>query len=222
MASQVKYYLRGVDLSSLGVHISSSRGIIGRPKPQERTSLQWAGYDGVEVDTERPRLSPRNIELNCFVEAGTRAQFMERINRLSALLDSGKLLELRIELKGTQEPIILIYYVYDSEGVNVQQDWDTQRAIGTFNLKLIEPEPTKRILEFKARANARTLTISATSSKYITIYWGDGSEPEHIIGTQSAQHTYDNHATYYPTITGDIDNITAFTANNTRTLWSKL
>jgi hypothetical protein len=94
--------------------------------------------------------------------------------------------------------------------------------VGTFTLKLQEPDPVKRIVKFTQTATATTHTITLTSNKVVTVYWGDGTTTDDVYGSQvSVSHTYPANGEYFAVIAGVIEDITDF-ATNGETVWNKL
>ena len=95
--------------------------------------------------------------------------------------------------------------------------------VGTFQLKLIEPEPVKRILKHIRISDAtKTCTITMTTAKMVNVYWGDGNVDYDIEGEEiTITHDYADNGDYFPVITGCIDEITDF-ETNAIVVWSKL
>ena len=70
----------------------------------------------------------------------------------------------------------LIYEVYAKDAIEVDKTWNDALMVGTFKLKLREPEPVKRVLKhIRVGESTKTCEITLTSTKYVNIYWGDGS-----------------------------------------------
>jgi hypothetical protein len=97
--------------------------------------------------------------------------------------------------------------------------------VGTFKIKLIEPDPVKRVLKHTVTSNeTRVCTIDILSLKYCNIYWGDGTVDMDVAGSDEVQHithTFDNTGEYFPIITGCIDEIQSF-ETNAIIVWNKL
>jgi hypothetical protein len=94
--------------------------------------------------------------------------------------------------------------------------------IGTFSLKLIEPDPVKRVIRHQRISEAtKTLTITLTTDKTILIYWGDGQKSE-VFGTNaSVSHNYVQDGIFYAIVAGVIEDITDFQTNGI-IVWNKL
>ena len=110
----------------------------------------------------------------------------------------------------------LVYEVYAPAGIAVDKKWRDDIMIGTFSLKLREPEPVKRVLKhIVVNEASKTCSITLSSDRYFNIYWGDGSVDYDCGGGENItiSHTYATNGDYYPIITGVIDGITQFTTN---------
>ena len=107
-------------------------------------------------------------------------------------------------------------YYYAPAGIAVDKKWRDDIMIGTFSLKLREPEPVKRVLKhIVVNEASKTCSITLSSDRYFNIYWGDGSVDYDCGGGENItiSHTYATNGDYYPIITGVIDGITQFTTN---------
>lgn len=212
----VNYYIDGVDFKTLNVYVEASDGLLSRPKLKAPLTVKWDEYHGEFPDLSKKYYEAREIVLSCFIKGSSKADFITKCNGFLAKFDAPGLHRLMVSVDGS-EP--LIYQVYLADGVDVRKEWSDTTMIGTFTVKLREPEPVKRIMKF---IGPGTANFTATSLKMLNFYWGDGEKTVDISGTsQSISHTYPNAGTYYISITGDIDAITLFTTNTT-TVWSKL
>lgn len=117
----------------------------------------------------------------------------------------------------------LVFEVYSSEGIDIKKTWNERSMVGTFKLKLTEPEPIKKVIKFTSDGGDNdTLGITVTSSKLLNIYWGDGSHTYDVSGTaQTATHAFEA-GTYYIVVTGNIDEITSLTTTTGTIVWNKL
>ena len=95
--------------------------------------------------------------------------------------------------------------------------------VGTFSLKLKEPEPVKRVVRHQKRdESSKTLTISISTPKMVTIHWGDGTRSENIYGDdRTITHDYTDNGIYYAVVAGVIERIEEFTTNGI-IVWNKL
>lgn len=211
-SKQQAYMLDGVDFKQYGVYVSGSDGVMSRPKLKAPASLSWDNYHGESVDLTHKFVEPREITLSCFIKAETKTDFIKRITEFEQLF--GK--------KGTNRLVIdvhpvkpLIYEVYCKDAIEVTKEWSDELMVGTFQLKLIEPEPVKRVLKhIRVGDTTKTCTITMTTTKYVNIYWGDGTADFDISGNAvQITHNYAVNGDYFPVITGCIEEITAFTTN---------
>lgn len=138
--------------------------------------------------------------------------------------------EAQFDKKGTNRLVIdvhpikpLIYEVYCKDAIEIQKTWDNNLMVGTFKLKLIEPEPMKKILKHIRISEAtKTCTITLTTSKLVNIYWGDGQVDYDISGDhKTISHVYMDNGDFFPVITGCIDEITEF-QTNAIVVWEKI
>lgn len=95
--------------------------------------------------------------------------------------------------------------------------------LGTFKLKLTEPQPLKKVLKHERVSEAtKTCRIRISTDKLVNIYWGDGSVDEDIEGSKRLiVHNYKMDGVYYPIIAGCIDEIEQF-ETNAQELWNRL
>lgn len=219
MNTTLEYYLNGINFKDWGVYVSESGGVLDRPKLKTPPKVDWDDYHGEVVDLRGKRVGAREITLNCFMQATGKADFAAKLN--SFLDELGK--------DGTQRLTIvidpdkpLIYEVYNESGVSVSKRWRDDIMAGTFTLKLQEPEPVKRILRFTRNGAATQASITITSNKTVTVYWGDGTKTEDVYGTATTvTHTYSQFGTYYVVVAGVIEDITSF-SSNCAIVWNKL
>jgi hypothetical protein len=219
-SKQQAYRLDGVDLKEYGVYVSDSKGVVNRPKLKEMAKVSWDNYHGEAVDLQHKFYEPREITLSCFIKANSKNDFITQVSKFQQLFD----------VNGTQRLVIdvhpikpLIYEVYCQDEINVTKKWNDELMVGTFDLKLIEPEPVKRILKhIRVGDSTKTCTITMTTTKMVNIYWGDGTVDYDVSGTAiTLSHVYETNGDYFPVITGCIDEITDFTTNAI-VVWNKL
>ena len=209
----------GVDLKSYGVFIKGSDGITNRPKLKAPASVSWDDYHGAAVDLQRKFYEPREITLKCFIKADNIDDFLTKLFSFEQIFDKPGTNRLFVETD--TKP--LIFEVYCRDEIGVSKEWSKTQMIGTFNIKLIEPEPVKRVLKHTRTGDAnKTCSITLTTVKLLNIYWGDGKTDFDVSGQNiTVTHDYATNGEYYPVITGCIDEITAFSTNATM-IWNKL
>lgn len=219
-AKQQAYLLDGVDFKDYGVYVSGSDGILNRPKLKAQASLSWDNYHGESVDLMHKFFESREITLSCFVKAESKMDFIKRVSDFEALFDKQGTNRLVIDVHPIKP---LIYEVYCKDAIEIQKTWDDDLMVGTFKLKLIEPEPVKRVLKHICISDAtKTCTITLTTSKLVNIYWGDGQVDYDVYGDKKTiTHVYANNGDFFPVITGCIDEITDF-QTNAIVVWGKI
>lgn len=219
-AKQQAYLLDGVDFKDYGVYVSGSDGILNRPKLKAPASLSWDNYHGESVDLMHKFFESREITLSCFVKAESKMDFIKRVSDFEALFDKQGTNRLVIDVHPIKP---LIYEVYCKDAIEIQKTWDDDLMVGTFRLKLIEPEPVKRVLKHIRISEAtKTCTITLTTSKLVNIYWGDGQVDYDVYGNKKTiTHVYTDNGDFFPVITGCIDEITDF-QTNAIVVWEKI
>jgi hypothetical protein len=216
--TKLSYLLNGINFKTWGVTVSESNGVLDLPKLKSPFQITWPDYHGHVIDLSRKRIEAREIELKCWMKAVSKIDF---INSLQSFLE-----EFRKD--GTQRLTIdlhpikpLLYEVYCLDGISISKRWNDRLMIGTFTLKLVEPDPVKRIVRHLRTGEAtKTLTIAFTSYKVVTIYWGDGSKTEGY-GNVTLSHNYNNDGIYYAIVAGVIEEITDFYTNGI-IVWHKI
>ena len=182
----------------------------------------WENYHGIVRDKQRPRFKERNIQLDCFIEARSRYEYVARVNEFFAALDGDGTHRLKVEYAGISKP--LCYEVVCLQDADPSKKWGRYNPgamVGTFKLKLVEDEPVKRILKHVGNAGSGS-SITVTSSKLLNIYWGDGTHTFNVSGTnRTIEHTYEQKGEYEIVITGVIEDIEAFSTNEIM-LWENL
>lgn len=214
------YALDGVDFREFGVFVSDSDGILSRPKLKSLASISWDNYHGEDVDLNHKYYEAREITLSCFIKASNKADFIGKMTRFEQQFDRRGLHRLSIDVHPTKP---LVYEVYCKDEISVAKKWSDNLMVGTFKLKLTEPQPVKRVLRHvRVSDDTKTCTITLTSSKYVNVFWGDGEVQEDISGKNvTITHNYKEDGVYFPVVTGCIDEIEAF-STNAIVVWNKL
>ena len=212
----------GVNLKSYGVYVSGSDGVVDRPKLKTPKSISWDNYHGEVVDLEHKFYEPREITLSCFIKAKSKQDFVQRCSDFEHLFDKKGTQRLSINVHPVKP---LVYEVYCKDSITISKTWNESLMVGTFKIKLIEPDPVKRVLKHTVTSNeTRVCTIDILSLKYCNIYWGDGTVDMDVAGSDEVQHithTFENTGEYFPIITGCIDEIQSF-ETNAIIVWNKL
>lgn len=216
----LEYYVDGVNFKEFGVYVSGSEGVVNRPKLKTPTSVSWDNYHGNAVDLMHKYYENREITLSCFLKATSKMDFVNQLQSFQQCFDKTGTQRLVIDIHPVKP---LIYETYCTDAIEVTKDWNDELMVGTFKLKLIEPEPVKRVLKhIRVGESPKTCTIKLTSKKYVNIYWGDGSVDYDISGDGvEVSHEYADNDDYFPVVTGCIDEITEF-ETNAIIVWNKL
>ena len=218
-ATEVEYSIAGHSLRDWDIFVSESDGLLDRPKMKSPRSISWDNYHGEVVDLRDKRVQPREITLSCFMRAKGKLDFINKLNDFLKVFDGDGTQRLTVDVHPTKP---LIYEVYNEAGTAIKKRWNDEIMVGTFQLKLREPDPVKRIIRHASKPGSRVLTINMTTRLAVTISWGDGTTSEDVFGTALAlTHTYAQDGIYYAVISGVIEKIENFTTNGI-VVWEKL
>ena len=180
-SKQQAYLIDGHDFKDYGIYVASSDGLLNRPKLKDPMSVNWDNYHGQSVDLAHKYYDTREITLSCFCKAESKMDFIKKINDFQRLFDKRGTNRLVVDVHPVKP---LIYEVYSTDAIEVEKEWNDYLMVGTFKLKLKEPEPVKKVLKhIRVGESTKTCTITMTTTKYVNIYWGDGSVDYDIAGT---------------------------------------
>lgn len=220
-SQNIEYSIDGVNIKEVyGVCVADSKGVISKPKLKAPTSVSWDNYHGEVVDLYHKFYEAREITLSCFCKADSKNDFITKIMQFEQLFDK----------RGTQRLMIsvhpikpLVYEVYCKEAIEVTKTWNDRLMVGTFDLKLTEPEPVKRVLKHIRVSDATNeCQITLTSEKYVNIYWGDGESTLDVYGINTmVKHIYKDNGDFFIIVSGCVDEITEF-ETNAIVVWNKL
>lgn len=212
-----------VNFKDYGVYVSSYSGLLSRPKPKKNVSVDWPDYNGIVVDLSKKFYEPRELEFSCFIKADSQSEFVAKCNTFLSIFDKPNTRRIEVFLDNETTPKPLPYEVYLSEEIEIKKTFQSGQMVGTFTLKLTEPEPIKKVFKYtRTGASDSEVTISFTSSKMVNIYWGDGSHSYDFSGEiTDLSHTYAANGTYYIVMTGNIDEISDLSTTAVL-VWNKL
>ena len=218
--SQLVYSIDGTDFKNWDIYVSESNGLLDRPKLKKPLSVDWDDYHGEIIDLQNKRVQAREITLNCFMKANGKLDFATKLNDFLEVFEKNGTQRLMVDIHPTKP---LVYEVYNENGVAISKRWNDDVMVGKFTLKLKEPDPVKRVVRHQLISDAtRTLNITLTSTKAVTIHWGDGTTSEDVYGENvTATHNYMNNGTYYAIVAGVIEDIESFTTNGI-IVWNRL
>lgn len=212
--SEVIYSINGIPFSSYNVFVSESGGLMDALKRKPVKTYDWHEYHGQSIDLSNPKFEAREITLSCFVVG---ENFEDMFFNFKSLIISEfqkpKTQRLMVEPFGYNP---LIYQVYMVDGVELQKTFRDGQMVGIFQLKLIEPNPIKKVL----RLLDDTLELSYDSSKETEIFYGNGTS-ETVKGNASISKHFNLGNGSYVVIAGDIDEIYNFNTN-AEVIWEKL
>jgi|WetSurMetagenome_2_1015567.scaffolds.fasta_scaffold00003_152 hypothetical protein len=219
----VNYYINGISFASYGVKVSASSGILDALKLKKPQVYAWPDQHGEVLDLAAPRYESRSISLDCYIKASSSTAFILAVQSFLAAFQKSGLQRLMIDVNDdvvTRKP--LLYEIYLAEEVEISKRWKSSTMIGTFTIKLTEPEPVKRVYKFVSAPGDDEVSVQLTSTEPINIYWGDGGSNFDVV-TSSGEvvHNYAASGTYYILLTGVIDSISALTTNATL-VWTRL
>jgi len=162
----------------------------------------------------------REITLSCFIKAESKNDFITKVVQFEQLFDKQGTQRLMISVHPIKP---LVYEVYCKNEISVTKTWNDRLMVGTFDLKLTEPEPVKRVLKhIRVSEATKECVVTLTSDKYVNIYWGDGESDLDVCGTnKTIKHTFKDNGDFFIVITGCIDEITDF-STNAIVIWNKL
>lgn len=218
--AQLSYILDGTDFKDWDIYVSESNGILDRPKMKAPLKVDWDDYHGEVIDLQKKRVEAREITLDCFMKANGKMDFITKLNSFLDEFSKDGTQRLMIDIHPTKP---LVYEVYNESGISISKRWNDELMVGTFSLKLKEPNPVKRVVRHQ-RINEATkkLTITVTTNKALTIFWGDGTKTEDVYGENvTVNHEYATEGIYYAIVAGVIEDITKFSTNGI-IVWNKL
>lgn len=215
---EVNYSINGKNFKNWEVYVQDSKGITDALPMKEPLKLDWDDYHGEVVDLVRPRFDVREITLECFMKANGPDEFVDRCNTFLGEFIKPSTQRFMIDLLTTGP---LCYEVYFKEGTSITKRWNSELMIGAFQLKLREPDPIKRLLKFIKTNTTSTVSITLTSNRMLTVFWGDGTKSVNVNGTGiTINHTYATNGTYFIIIAGVIEDVTGFSTTGT-IVWNK-
>lgn len=222
-AHQLRYYLNGIDIrETYGIRFEKSNGLLSRPKLKALTKVDWPDYHGEVVDLTGKRVEARTITLKGWMLAENKTDFIQKWNEFISIFDADGTQRLMVDVHPTKP---LVYEVYLEDELDTEKRWSDSTMVGTFTIKLKEPDPVKRVIRqlvTSTSADSRNLNIQMTSQKAVTIYWGDGTKDEDLNGTINKTHQYpEGAATYYAIIGGVIEDISNFSTTGI-VVWNKI
>ncbi|KAA2223054.1 phage tail family protein [Chryseobacterium sediminis] len=165
----LKWSINGRYFSEFGINVQDSKGVLDKLKPRERNSYSWAEYHGKQFDLSKPFYEAREIELQCWLRASDSNRLTENFNSFINLFDTRSTKRFTIEPFGNKE---YAYEVLLNGPAELTKEFRDGIMYGSFTLKLIEPNPIKKIL----KTDLDTLNLSYEIDSETEIFFGDGTK----------------------------------------------
>lgn len=219
--SRVYWSINGIDFTEFGVYVSESNGLFtNSTEVKTQMEADWKEYHGKIVSTEIHRVNERVITLSCFIHASGKIDFVNKYNDFISQFRKPGLRRLKCEIDRNKP---LVFDVYLKDGFDVEKHWRDNEMFGTFELRVREPLPVKRVLRFNATDASKVTSLDIRYNGVIDVYWGDGNHSTDIDASQVARlkHTYQNNGKYEIAIYCEPDEIKYFYTNAIQ-LWSRL
>lgn len=230
----VLYWIDGVPFLDHGVYVSASKGVVDGLKLKESVKVDWNNEHGTIVDLVRPRHQNREIELDCFMKADSNIEFAMKVDAFIQQFVTAGLHRLKIEIDSYKP---LVYEVYCPDGTVVKKQWRPEALVGTFTLKLVDPQPVKRVLRYTQPVTAPTqgilspfpagfkgVYINIQCQSPLNIFWGDGTSTLDVLAESPTllSHSFPiDDKPYEIMICGEPNDIESF-ITNAIVIWNRL
>ena len=166
---EVRYSINGKYFKDYNVLISSSDGIGDGLKRKKVNTYDWPEYNGLSVDLSSPKFEAREITLKGFVIGSNWDEMMENFNTVLYEFQKPGTQRLLIEPFNMK---VRPYEVYMEDSTPLEKTFKDGHMVGVFTLKLIEPNPIKKVLY----TTSDTLNLSYNSSKETEIFFVNGEK----------------------------------------------
>lgn len=167
--AEVKYSVNGKYFKDYGVFISESEGLFDALKRKSVNTYDWAEYHGISADLSNPKYEAREITLKGFVTGATWEVMKSNFDAIVLEFQKPETQRLMIEPFGIKP---LVYEVFMTESAPLKKAFRDGKTVGTFAIKLIEPNPLKIVYT----TNADLIDISYLSKYESEVFWGDGTK----------------------------------------------
>lgn len=211
--AEVRYSVNGKYFKDFGVSITESDGLFHQLKRKSVNSYDWAEYHGNAPDISNPKFEAREITLKGYVVGADWLTMKASFDTIVGEFQKAGTQRLLIEPFGLKA---MPFEVYTDSGTPLEKKFRQGRTVGFFTLKLIEPNPIKKVLSL----TGASLNLSYTSPKETEIFYGNGTKD--IVKTNaSISGKVLPAGTKYIIIAGNVEEITNLTTNAT-VLWERL
>lgn len=201
----VIYSINGKFFTDFGIYVSESKGLVDALKRRRPKAYTWAEYHGISVDLSRPKFEAREITLNCFIIGENWDVLLNNFNAFRDEFANPDTQRLLIEPFGFKA---LPYQVYLSDEIDLQKKFAQGKMAATFSLKLIEPNPIKKVLYFEGGQ----FSLSYNSTTETEIFYSDLTKD---IVPGNASLNGKTLPAGYIIIAGNMEDVTGFTSNAT-------
>ncbi len=203
------YEIDGNNLyTAYGINIERTRGLYDMLERKGTTEYEWDDKDGSQpfTDADDIRFKARDITLVCYMQASTKATFLQYKDNFENMLNSTGLHTFK------HTSLDDVHYVYFRDGAPViPPKWNANKLVGRFTIKLREPEPvTVQFTTDQSTPTTLSMKFSAGNNT-IMVYWGDGSSTEQAAVTETEfAHTYTVAGTYQIVVLKNLHELTFF------------
>jgi len=211
----VNFSVNNINFKDYGVWVERMEGVFDLPDRKDPLTVEWADYHGEVVDLLKPVWDVREIELRCWIKGNGLDNMTSKWMEFKDHFMQGGTVRFAIEA-GTKP---LAFEVYQKENLKFEKDkWYEGDDFGRFTLNLREPQPIKKLLKVSGQNSA---SVTLTSEKLVSIYWGDGSRTENVKGTNVTRtHNYAGSGDYFIIVAGVIEDISNF-SSSAPIVWNK-
>ena len=208
--SDVTYSVDGYNFASYGVFVSASAGITTLPAIKDPLTYNWGNQNGVDYFSDGVRYKEREITLKCFLYAASYGELLKNALAFFGLFAKNGTRRLRLGAGGK----ILVYQVICKDAITLVPDFSCENpCVGTFTLKLVEPEPVKLVL-----SGGGNITIKSKTP--VNVYWGNGTHDYDVSGNDEEATVFSG-SSGETIITGEPNDFTSFKSSSS-ILWSRL
>lgn len=211
--SEVKYSVNGKYFKDFQVYVSASDGLFDALPRKFVNIYEWAEYHGSAPDLTSPKFEVRKISLQCFVVGSDWLQMKENFDQIVREFQKPGTQRLLIEPYGLKP---LPFEVFMVEGVVLEKTLNKSKMIGVFTLRLIEPNPIKKVLLL----TGTTLNLAYDSPMETEIFYGNG-EMDSVYNDAVISGKVLPPGDKYIIIAGDIDRVTNL-VTNANVVWDRL
>ena len=178
----VDYYINGKNFKDFGVEVSNSPDILDALKRKDPTEIDYADYHGKSIDLNNPRYEARELTLECFITATNNMNFVMWWRRfMQEFQFKNGTQRLTCIYSSAAQP--LVWDIYLDEKTGLDKTWNDELMVGTFEIHLVEPSPVKKVLRHISQQANSYATFKITTTRKITVSWGDLNASEALAKT---------------------------------------